>query len=122
LALRYLKRRSNESFTFSTDREFWKPGLLKPDVEVDFFCVPDGIFTVGEAKTDNGLGASAAEEETKIKRYRHLVLGLSIRQLVFATMSASWCSETMTAVARAFGGLPHVRAVFLDSSQLLAES
>jgi hypothetical protein len=120
LALKYLKGHSKESFTFSTDREFWKPGAPKPDVEVDFFCAPDGVFTVGEAKTENSLGAGTADEDAKIKKYRDLVRGLSIRQLVFATMSRSWRKET--AVTDAFDGPPHVRVVFLDASELLAEN
>lgn len=122
LALRYLKRRSKDSFTFSTDREFWKPGAPKPDIEVDFFCVPDGVFTVGEAKTENSLGDGTADEVAKIKKYKHLVRGLSIRQLVFATMSSSWRKETINAVASVFDGLPQVRIVFLDASELLAET
>lgn len=122
LALKYLKGRSKESFTFSTDREFWKPGAPKPDVEVDFFCVPDGVFTVGEAKTENSLGAGTSDEAAKIRKYKHLVRGLSIRQLVFATMSSSWRKETIASVAAAFDDLPHVQIVFLGSSELLAES
>jgi hypothetical protein len=120
LALNYLKARSQESFTFTTDREFWKPAAIMPDVEADFFCAPDGILTVGEAKTDNSLGRGNAEEHAKIKKYRHLVRGLSIRQLVFATMSSDWRKETIEAVRVAFEDLPHVRIVFLANSELLS--
>jgi len=56
LALNHLKTNSRESFTFTTDREFWRPKADKPDVEADFFCAPDGVFTVGEAKLGNSLG------------------------------------------------------------------
>ena len=56
LALDYLKANSRESFTFATDREFWKPKAPKPEMEVDLFCAPDGVFTVGEAKTQDSLG------------------------------------------------------------------
>jgi hypothetical protein len=122
LALKYLKAHSNESFTFSTDREFWKPGASKPDLEVDFFCVSDGVLTVGEAKTEDRLGPGASDENAKIKKYLHLARALSIRQLVLATMSSSWRNETISAVAAAFKGLPHVRVVFLDASTLLAEN
>jgi hypothetical protein len=119
LALNYLRAQSQESFTFATDREFWRPEALKPDVEADFFCVPDGVLTVGEAKTENSLGRGTNEENIKISKYKRLVTGLSIRQLVFATMSSGWRGETVDAVRSAFGDLQHVRIVFLDASQLL---
>jgi hypothetical protein len=119
LALNYLKAKSEESFTFTMDREFWKPEAPKPDVEADFFSVPDGVFTVGEAKTHNSLGSGTTDEHAKINKYRHLVRGLSIRQLVFATMSSSWRKETIEAVRADFHDLPHVRIMFLDASELI---
>jgi hypothetical protein len=120
LALRYLKSKTQESFAFATDREFWKPQASKAEVEADFFSALDGVFTVGEAKGGNNLGNGRGEEAAKINKYKKLVTGLSIRQLVFATMNANWRSETVEAVAQSFRDLRQVRIVFLDASQLLS--
>jgi hypothetical protein len=119
LALNYLKGTAQRSFTFTTEREFWKSGAGKPEIEVDFFCSPDGVLTVGEARTDNCLGDAVSEENAKITKYRHLVTGLSIAQLVFATLKDCWRRETIDAVTRAFADLRHVRVVFLDAARLL---
>jgi hypothetical protein len=119
LALAYLKTASQNSFTYATDREFWRSKAGKLEVEADFFCVPDGLFTIGEAKTENSLGNGTNEESAKISKYKHLVSGLSARQLVFATLASSWRRATVEAVKTAFSNLPHVRLLFLDASQLL---
>ena len=119
LALNYLKGTAERSFTFTTEREFWKPGAEKPEVEVDFFCAPDGMLTVGEAKTENSLGDGVSDENAKIKKYKHLVTELSITQLTFATLRDCWRRETIDAVVRTFADLRHVRLVFLDRSNLL---
>jgi len=118
LALDYLRSKSESSFTFATDREFWKLKASKPDVEVDFVCSVDGVFTVGEAKTQNNLGGSVTEENAKLNKYKLLVEGLSIRQLVFATMNNSWRRETVEAARTAFSKLPYVQIVFLDGPQI----
>jgi hypothetical protein len=110
---------SEESFTFTTDREFWKPSAPKPDVEADFFCVPDGVLTAGEAKKENSLGKSPSEENQRIKKYRHLVNRLSVRQLVFATTSTAWRKETIAAVNEAFANMASVQISFLNASHLL---
>jgi hypothetical protein len=112
----YLKSRTRESFTFTTDREFWKSGVNKPTVEADFFCVPDGILTVGEAKTEDSLGSSASEEREKIDKYKRLVDKLSARQLVLATLSPAWRPETIAAVRSAFAELPHVTTLHLSAA------
>ena len=121
LALYYLRRNTQESFAFTTDREFWKPLATKAEVEADFFCAVDGVFTVGEAKAGNSLGDGRSDEAVKIKKYRQLVDSLSIRQLVFATMSPNWRDATVEAVSDSFRGLAHLRVVFLDASQLLRQ-
>lgn len=119
LALAHLKAKSQGSFTFATDREFWKPDAPKPDMEVDFFCAPDGVFTVGEAKTQDSLGRGMSEENARINKYRHLISQLSIRQLILATLSNSWRRETVEAVRGTFSDQRLVRVVFLNASQLL---
>jgi len=121
LALAYLEGQSQRSFTFATDREFWKDSAEKPEMEADFLCVPDGVLTVGESKAENCLGNGASEEKSKINKYKRLVGGLSVRQLVLATMSQSWRKETVAAVKAAFDGMQYVRLVFLDSTQLLSK-
>jgi hypothetical protein len=119
LALNYCKRSSERSFTFTTDREFWTPGADKPEIEVDFFCAPDGVLTVGEAKAESTLGANGSEQNAKINKYLHLVRKLQIRQIVFATLSDHWHPATIEAVTARFSGARHVRTVFLNASQLL---
>jgi hypothetical protein len=119
LALDRMRRKSESSFTFTTDREFWIPGRSKPEVEADFFCVIDGVLTVGEAKKENNLGNGTSEEAAKIKKYRRLVSGLSVRQLVFATLGDSWPQKTVEKVSAAFADVPSVRVLFFAASDLL---
>jgi hypothetical protein len=119
LALTHLKAQAQESFTFATDREFWKAGADKPTVEADFFCVPDGVLTVGEAKIEGSLGSSASEEREKITKYKRLADKLCARQLVLATLNPEWRPETAAAVRSAFAESPYVRILFLSAAQLL---
>lgn len=120
LALDHLRVGSESSFTFSTDREFWRPGAQKPDVEADFFCVPDGVLTIGEAKKESTLGASQSEEAEKIRKYKRLATELCARQVVFATLSPIWNETTVTRIKAAFVEVPSVRLRFLDASNLLS--
>jgi hypothetical protein len=119
LALNYLKTQSQDSFTFTTDREFWRSGATKPDVEADLFCVPDGMLTVGEAKIDNSLADSAHDEREKINKYKRIASSLSARRLVFATLSDEWRPETVAAIQNSFRDLPYVQLTFLSAAQLL---
>jgi hypothetical protein len=120
LALDYIRKKSEQSFTFTTDCEFWKPKASKPGVEADLFCVPDGVLTVGEAKKENALGDSTSAETAKIRKYKHLVTGLSAKQVVFATLREDWQQRTVDAVREAFIDAPSVRLLFLDASHLLS--
>lgn len=119
LALDYLKGKSKENFAFATEREFWKPGGSRPEMEVDFFCVSDGVLTIGEAKATNALGGTVSEERATINKYMHVVKALSIRQLVFATNKVAWRGETVDLIRTAFRELSQVAVVFLDGSDLL---
>jgi hypothetical protein len=87
LALDYLRSSATEGFSFTTDREFWKPVSSHPEAELDFFCVLNGVLTVGEAKRENELGQSVSEENAEINKYLRIAKGLSARQVVFATLS-----------------------------------
>jgi hypothetical protein len=118
LALNYLMAESSENFSFATDREFWRPKAAKPDAEVDFFCVSDGVLTIGEAKKDNKLGASTSDENAEIKKYKRLAEGLSVRRLVLATSSETWNSNTTERVMSAFNEMPQVTVRFLAAAQL----
>lgn len=118
LTLDYI-RRASETFTFTTDRELFRPDVKRPETEVDFFCVPDGTFTAGEAKSEPVLGSSAAQEQEKINKYVRLAAALSIRQLVFSTFSESWKDSTTQRVKNAFKDSPAVRLTFLNRSNLL---
>jgi hypothetical protein len=119
LALDYLRRSSSETFSFSTDREFWRPRASKPDIEADFFCVLDGVFTVGEAKTDSSLGPSTSEENAKIRKYKRLVADLCVGQIVFATTNEEWSNHTVERVTSSFSAIPYVRIQFLSAADLL---
>jgi hypothetical protein len=119
LALDYLRSKSIDAFSFTTDREIWKSRSSGPDAEADFFCAPDGALTIGEAKKENRLGKSPSSENAEIKKYVHLVQLFSARQLVFATLSESWSDRTIQHVRHAFNGLPYVRLIFLAAAQLL---
>jgi hypothetical protein len=98
LALDFLRQGSRESFTFTTDREFWKQGSTEPDVETDLFCVSDGVFMVGEAKKEDSLGATASEEMTKLGKYKNLAERLRVREVVFATLCDKWRPTTVQRV------------------------
>jgi hypothetical protein len=119
LALRHFKSNAAESFTFVTDREFWKPEAASAEVEADFFCAPDGVFTAGEAKKENILGNGTSAESAKINKYKQLVTRLGLRQLVFATLCDNWRQQTVDAISVAFKDLRSVQITFLDASDLL---
>jgi hypothetical protein len=78
------------------------------------------VLTVGEAKKENALGDSTSAETAKIRKYKHLVTGLSAKQVVFATLREDWQQRTVDAVREAFIDAPSVRLLFLDASHLLS--
>ncbi len=119
LALDYFRSTASETFSYTTDREFWKTNASKPDVEADLFCVHDGVFTAGEAKTEPNLGVSATEENAKIRKYKRLVAGLSLRELVFATLGEEWSNATVERVLKGFSDVAYVRVRFLKAADLL---
>jgi hypothetical protein len=116
LALDYMRVNSSETFSFATDREFWEEGKSK--AEIDFFCVPDGVLTIGEAKKEGRLGSSVSEENAEISKYLRVARSLSARQVVFATMSEVWSDSTINRVVAAFGDTKWVRVRFLNRKQL----
>jgi hypothetical protein len=118
LALNYLQSESSESFSFVTDREFWKPEATKPDAEVDLFCVSDGVLTIGEAKTESRLGGSTSEENAEIAKYKRVSLALSARRLIFATLDNDWKANTISRVTAAFSDTPSVAVEFLVAEHL----
>ena len=120
LALDYLKKRSSENFSFTTDREFWKPNASKPVAEVDLFCVSDGVLIIGEAKEDNRLGKSVSDENGEIAKYKQLASGLGVRQLVLATSSNGWNTQTKERVIAALSDMPYVAIKFLAVQELLS--
>ncbi len=119
LALNYLMAESSENFSFATDREFWKPDSQKAEAEADFFCVSDGVLTIGEAKKENRLGPSTSEENAVVKKYKLLSEGLSVRRFVLATLSEGWHPATTERVLAAFREMPWVHVRFLAAHQLL---
>lgn len=119
LALDHLRSNTSENFSFTTDREFWKVNAAKPEAEVDFFCVTDGVLTIGEAKKENRLGKSPSEENAEISKYKRMAVGLAARRLVFATLAEAWNTTTVERVTSAFGDMRFVRVCFLTSQDLL---
>jgi hypothetical protein len=119
LALEYLRSKSSENFSFTTDREFWKRGGSKPDAEMDFFCVSDGVLIIGEAKKEDRLSGSPSDESREITKYKRVAAGLSARRLVLATFSNEWNPNTRERVIAAFKDMPGVSVTFLTSAELL---
>jgi hypothetical protein len=119
LALDHMRSTTSENFSFTTDREFWKPDAAKPEAEVDFFCVTDGVLTIGEAKKENRLAKSASEENAEISKYKHMAKGLAARRLVFATLAEAWNTNTVERVISAFIDLRYVQVCFLAAQDLL---
>ena len=118
LALDHLRQRS-ESFSFATDREFWHAGASRPYAEADFFCVSDGILTIGEAKKEGRLGRNSSEEGAELAKYRRLAASLCARRLVLATFAESWHATTKERASAVFRELPYVRVSFLQATELL---
>lgn len=118
LALDYLRLRSSDNFSFSTDREFWKVGSSKADAEVDLFCVSDGVLMIGEAKKEGRLGDSTSEENAEIAKYKRIAAGLSARKLVLATFSDDWSANTRQRATAGFQDMPYVAVEFLARAQL----
>lgn len=119
LALDFLRRESTQNFSFTTDRELWKPEALRPDAEVDLFCVVDGILTVGEAKKEDRLGKNTSDENAEIRKYKRIAASLAARHLVFATLSDAWNMQTRERILSAFSDMPYVGLKFLTSQELL---
>jgi hypothetical protein len=119
LALDHLRSKTSENFSFTTDREFWKPDAEKPEAEVDFFAVADGVLTIGEAKKENRLGKSASEENAQISKYRKMAKGLAARRLVFATLAEAWNVNTVERVNSAFKDMRYLQVCFLTAQDLL---
>ncbi len=120
LALDYLRSTTIDNFSFSTDREFWKIEVNKSEAEVDFFCVTDGILTMGEAKKEDRLAKSTTDENAQISKYRRVVERLAARQVVFATLANVWNATTSERIIAAFKDLPQVKVQFFTAEHLLS--
>ena len=118
LALDYLRRSADDSFLYSSELEFYKPDTTKPFAEADLCCIPSGVLTIGEAKKADRPGQTAEEEERIIVKYRDLSELLAPRQIVFATMAASWAGATRAKIIEGFAG-KITRPIFLTSAELL---
>lgn len=119
LALDYLRSKGSENFSFCTDREFWEAGESRAAAEADFFCVSDGVLTIGEAKKEDRLGKSNSEENGAITKYKRLAAGLCARRFIIATFSKDWNANTRERVIAAFRDIPSVSVTFLTSAELL---
>lgn len=120
LALDHLRSETSDNFSFTTDREFWKPAESKPDAEVDFSCVMDGVLTIGEAKREGCLGNSTSEENAEIAKYRRVAGRLAARRIVFATLADNWSVATVQRAMTGFNDMRHVQVRFLTAQQLLS--
>jgi hypothetical protein len=118
LALDYLRSRTADNFSFVTDREFWKPDSLKPDGEIDFACVTDGVLNIGEAKTEDRLGNTLSEEQAEVFKYKRIASGLAARKVVFATLAQRWNANTVERAKAGFAAIRDVDIEFLTASEL----
>jgi hypothetical protein len=117
LALDYIRRKS-ESFLYTPELEVVDAGAQPRRSEIDICCIPDGVLTVGEAKTDNRLGSTAGEEDQEIAKYRALARKIAARQVVFATISPAWSDTTTTKIREAFAGT-RMQVALLAQNELL---
>jgi hypothetical protein len=103
LALDCLRKRSEESFLFTTDLELIKSDSTdqKPEFELDICSIVDGEIVLGEAKKENRLGESARAENREIQKYVNLATQMGAKKLAFATLADSWSDETLKKVERA---------------------
>lgn len=94
LALQGLRERSKDSFMFLPAVDVIRAGATKPIMEIDFLCLLDGSFCIGEAKKGDRLEESASKEERALNRYADLCQQVRASKLVLATSSAEWNSRT----------------------------
>lgn len=120
LALEYLRHGSTESFTYTTDREFYKPDTPKPAAEVDFVCCTDGMLVIGEAKSDYVLGRSTADESAIASKYRVIADRLGARHVVYATIQEEWNKATLQRLNGVFGDSQRITVRFLTKKELLS--
>jgi hypothetical protein len=118
LTLDYLRRFSRDTFLFTTELEFSREDGQIPIIEADLCCVVDGVLTIGEAKRDSVVASSQAASTAAMEKYRDLARQLLARQVVFATLSDSWSTETVRYAKRVFAK-EHLQLKFLTGKELL---
>jgi hypothetical protein len=120
LALRNLKKRAKEGFHYSPEIEIREDKTSKkPDLELDFVAVIDGEIFLGEAKKDNEISRTNADERTKLDQLKKIVLILPYVTLVLATLSENWAERTVNNAKEIFG-MTSCATLFLTRKDLLS--
>ncbi len=93
LALDALRHRS-KVFAYADEMEVRRVQDPKHFVEVDLWCICDGILTIGEAKVADRMAKSNTEELTCLSNYLEVAIGLGARRFILATTD-EWSVRTI---------------------------
>lgn len=102
LTLDCLRREAKDTFLFTPELWFSKSEKAKPFIEADLNCAVDGLLTIGEAKSQDHLENTTAEEIFTLKKYLELAQLIGARQMVFATSCSSWSDSTKANISIVF--------------------
>jgi hypothetical protein len=109
LALCCLNDTKSQSLLYTTELEFFDRISGELIGELDFFCVVDGVLTIGEAKKENTLGASGPDDREICLKYQKFAKDLGARRVIFATASNAWSQRTSEQIGEVFstGAIRH---------------
>jgi hypothetical protein len=116
LALDVLRRQSS-SFVYMDEIEVREPEAPKPFIEIDLWCIPDGVLTIGEAKKTERINGGGKAEIAALTKYCEVATAFGARQFVLAT-SQTWADQTVLN-ARATFKDTSISVLVLDRSELL---
>jgi hypothetical protein len=120
LALRNLKKSAKEGFHYSPEIEIRKDNTSqKPDLELDFVAIINGEIFLGEAKKENEISKTNADERTKLDQLKKIALTLPDVTLVLATLSEKWAQRTVKNAKEIFD-ITSCAILFLTRQDLLS--
>jgi hypothetical protein len=108
-ALSILKRTvSGHGFRYALPHVFTDLLTGKQIAEADFFTLRDGTFSIGEAKLNGELAATARSAEREAAKLRGLAIRLQAHEVVFHAPESSWDTKSKEAIRRTFpmGSIP----------------
>jgi hypothetical protein len=102
LTLCHLNETKTRSFLHTTELNFFDRVSDELIMELDIFCVKDGVLAIGEAKKEDKLGDSASDDEAACLKYLKLAKAVKARVVIFATGCEKWSRRTSEQIAKTF--------------------